>query len=153
MKELKLLVSNNEKFWLTIYLLNQIKTLRTMSEHLSSPSVFSGVRGNRSLVLCACFVYRCLFFLFWSLNYIGGVLFSVLASNAIYRGFNPRSSQTKDYNISICCFLAKHAALRSKSKDRLARNQNNVSVWSDMFIRRLLFQCASTINIHLSVSV
>jgi hypothetical protein len=127
LKELKLLVSNNEKFWLTIYLLNQIKTLRTMSEHLSSPSVFSGVRGNRSLVLCACFVYRCLFFLFWSLNYIGGVLFSVLASNAIYRGFNPRSGQTKDYNISICCLTAKHAALRRKVKDWLARNQDNVS--------------------------
>jgi hypothetical protein len=153
LKELKLLVSNNEKIWLTIYPLNQIKTLRTMSEHLSSPSVFSGIHGNRSLVLCACFVYRFVFCLFWSLNCIGGVLFSVLASNAIDHGFNPRSGQTKDYKISICCFLAKHAALRSKSKDWLARNQNNVSVWSDMSIRRLLFQCVSTIKIHLSVSV
>jgi hypothetical protein len=33
----------------------------------------------------------------------------------------------------------------------LARNQNNVSEWSDMSIRGLLFQLASTIKIHLSV--
>ena len=37
-----------------------------------------------------------------------------------------------DYKIGICCFSAKHAALRRKSKDWLARNQNNVSEWSDM---------------------
>jgi hypothetical protein len=38
-------------------------------------------------------------------------------------------SQVKDYKIGICFFSAKHAALRSKSKDWLARNQNNVSEW------------------------
>jgi hypothetical protein len=42
--------------------------------------------------------------------------------------------------IGICCFYAKHAALRRKSKDWLARNQNNVSEWSDMSIRGMLFQ-------------
>jgi len=42
--------------------------------------------------------------------------------------------QTKDYAIGICCFSAKHAALRRKSKDWLARNQNNVSEWNDMSI-------------------
>jgi len=52
----------------------------------------------------------------------------------------PRSGQTNDYNIGICCFLAKHAALRSKSKDWLVRNQNNVSEWSDMSTGGLLFQ-------------
>jgi hypothetical protein len=57
---------------------------------------------------------------------------SVLASSAVDRGFEPRSGQTKDYAIYICCFSAKHAALRGKSKDWLARNQNNVSEWSDM---------------------
>jgi hypothetical protein len=30
--------------------------------------------------------------------------------------------------------------MRSKSKDWLALNQDNVSEWSDMSIRRLLFQ-------------
>ena len=48
-----------------------------------------------------------------------------------------RLGQTKDYKIGICCFSAEHAALRSKSKDWLSRNQNNVSEWSDMSIRGL----------------
>jgi hypothetical protein len=47
---------------------------------------------------------------------------SVLASSAVDHGFNPWLSQTKDYKIGICCFSAKHAALRRKSKDWLALN-------------------------------
>ena len=84
---------------------------------------------------------------------IGGVMVSLLASSAIDRGFEPRSGQTKDYKIGICCFSAKHAALQRKSKDWLARNQNNVSEWSDISTRGLLFQWASTIQIQLSVLV
>ena len=57
---------------------------------------------------------------------------SVLASSAVDRVFEHRSGQTKDYKIGICCFSAKHATLRRKSKNWLARNQNNVSEWSDM---------------------
>jgi hypothetical protein len=53
----------------------------------------------------------------------------------------------------MSCFSAKHAALSRESKDWLPRNQNNVSEWSDMFIRGLLFQLASTITIQLSVLV
>jgi hypothetical protein len=56
---------------------------------------------------------------------------SMLASGAVDSGFKPRPCQTKDYEIGMCCFSAKHAALRSKSKDWLAQNQNNVSEWSD----------------------
>ena len=41
------------------------------------------------------------------------------------RGLEAGSGQTKDYKIGICCFSAKHTALRRKSKDWLARNQNN----------------------------
>ena len=48
------------------------------------------------------------------LNRIDGVMVSVLAS-AVNRGFEPRSGQTKDCTIGMCCFSAK------------ARNQNNVS--------------------------
>jgi hypothetical protein len=65
---------------------------------------------------------------------------SVLASSAVDRGLEPRSDQTKDYKIGICCFSAKHAALRRKSKDWLVQNQNNVFEWSDISTRRLLFQ-------------
>ena len=84
---------------------------------------------------------------------IGDVMDCVLASSAVDRGFEPQSGQTKDYKIDICCFSAKHAALRKKSKDWLARNQNNVSEWSDISTRGLLFQWASTIKIQLSVLV
>jgi hypothetical protein len=74
---------------------------------------------------------------------IGGVMVGVFASSAVDRGFEPRSGQTKDYKIGICCFSAKHAALRRNNKDWLARNQDNVSEWSDMSTRGLLFHAVS----------
>ena len=52
----------------------------------------------------------------------------LLALSAVDRGFEPRSGQTKDYTIGICCFSAKHAALRRKNQDWLARNQNTSNV-------------------------
>ena len=64
----------------------------------------------------------------------------VLAFSAVDRGFESRSGQTKDYKIGMCCFSAKHVVLGSKSKDRLARNQNNVSECCGMSSRGLLFQ-------------
>jgi hypothetical protein len=65
---------------------------------------------------------------------------SVLTSSVVDRGFESQSSQTRDYKIGICCFSAKHSALRRKSKDWLVRNQNNVSEWCDMSVCGLLFQ-------------
>ena len=64
----------------------------------------------------------------------------MLVLSAVDRGFEPRLGQTKDYKIGISCFSAKHAVLKRKSKDWLARNQNNVSEWGDMSIHGLLFQ-------------
>jgi hypothetical protein len=64
----------------------------------------------------------------------------VLASSAVERGFELRLGQTNNYKIGICCFSAKHAALRRKSKDWLAWNQDNVSEWGDMSTCGLLFQ-------------
>jgi hypothetical protein len=87
------------------------------------------------------------------MNHISGVMVSMLASSAVDHLFKSRLGQTKDYKISICCFSTKHAALRTKSKDWLAQNQDNVSDRGDMSIRRLLFQRASTIKIQLSVLV
>ena len=78
---------------------------------------------------------------------------SVLALTAIDHGFEPQSGQTKDYKIGICCFSAKYAALKRKSKDWMVQNQDNVSEWSDMSIFRLLFQWATTIKIKLCVLV
>ena len=74
------------------------------------------------------------------LNCICGVMVSVLTLSAVDCGFEPQSGQTKDYRIGICCFSSKHTVLRRKSKDWLARNQDNVYEWGDMSIRRLLFQ-------------
>jgi len=37
-----------------------------------------------------------------TINQIGGIMISVLASNAVGRGFELRSVQNKDYSIGIC---------------------------------------------------
>jgi len=69
------------------------------------------------------------------------------------RGFESRWGQPKDYKIGISCFTFKHSALKGKSKDWLARKQDNISEWRDISIRGLLFQWASTIKTQLSVLV
>jgi hypothetical protein len=51
---------------------------------------------------------------------------------AVDCGFQPGSGQTKDYKIGIFTFSAKHTALRSKNKNWLSRNQNNVSESREM---------------------
>ena len=114
----------------------------------------ANIKINMHNIICFSMIdiAEILFTHFW-LDRIGGVMVIVLASSAIDCGFEPRSGQTKDYEIGICCFSAKHTALRRKSKDWLARNQNNVSEWSDMHTHRLLFQWVSTIKIQLSVLV
>ena len=43
--------------------------LLTLPEHLSSPTVLSGVRVTRSLVLCVCLVDRCLSFCTFSFGH------------------------------------------------------------------------------------
>ena len=78
---------------------------------------------------------------------------NVLASSVEYRGIEFRSCETKDYAIRICCFSAKHAALRGKNEDWLPRNQDNVSESGDMAIHELLFRWAGIIKIQLSMSV
>jgi hypothetical protein len=57
---------------------------------------------------------------------------SVLSSSTEVCEFEPQLSQTKDYKISICCFSIEHATLRSKCKDWMARNQNNVLEWNNI---------------------
>ena len=72
---------------------------------------FSGVRVARSLVFCVLFC-RSLFVLF-----LLGIALSLTASV---------------YPFSIGCFFVKLAALKSKSNDWLAQNQDNVFEWRDM---------------------
>jgi hypothetical protein len=78
---------------------------------------------------------------------------SVLAPSAVYRVFESRLGQSKDNKLGMCCFSAKHAALRGKSKYWSTRNPDNVSDWGDMSLSRLLFQWVGTINIQLSMLV
>ena len=51
----------------------------------------------------------------------------MFTSSVIDCGLEPWLGQNEDYKIGICCFCAKHAALRRKIKDWLARNQDDVS--------------------------
>ena len=79
----------------------------------------------------------------WSVvdcEFIGGVMVSMLAWSVVDCGFESRSGQTQNYKIGICCFSARHTALRRKSKDWLARNQDNFSEKGNKPVRRLLFQ-------------
>jgi hypothetical protein len=84
------------------------------------------------------------------ISYIGIFSSSILQKYWYFLTFYSVYPIKSDYKIGICCFSAKHTALRRKSKDWLARNQNNVSEWSDMSTRWLLFQWASIIKIQLS---
>jgi hypothetical protein len=62
---------------------------------------------------------------------------SVLAYSVVDRELKPWSVQAKDYKFGICCFSAKHAALRCKREDWFAQNPDNVSKLSDMPNSRL----------------
>ena len=66
-------------------------------------------------------------------NRISDAVISVLALSAVNCGFEPWSGQTKDNKIGIYHFSSKHTALRSKRKVWLARYQDNVSEWNDIF--------------------
>jgi hypothetical protein len=128
----------------TLYLKIHLQTLR-LNKNIVNRWVSSLCRFISLIQLL--YRYRCI-----SLNHRSiPVMVSVLASSAVHRGFEPRFGQTKDYKLVICFLSAKHAALRRKSKDCLARNQDIVSEWSDMSTNGLLFQWASTMKIQLSV--
>ena len=60
---------------------------------------------------------------------IGGIMVNVLASRVVDPVFEPRSGQTKSYEICICCSSAKHAAIRLP----LASNQASVSERGDVY--------------------
>jgi hypothetical protein len=54
------------------------------------------------------------------MNRIGDVMVGVLTPCPVYRGFEPRSDQTKDYKIGINrCFCNKHTTLRNKIDQRI----------------------------------
>jgi hypothetical protein len=86
-------------------------------------SIFSFMRMFcRSLFVLLYFFFWplcCLFFLRFT-----ALITPLLALSVVDHGFEPRSGLTKNYKIGMCCFSAKHAALRRKSKHWLAQNQD-----------------------------
>ena len=102
---------------------------------------------------------RCLLFLIWKLGFsvkfsfytyvfsfdlIADGMVSVLASSAVDRESCHGRVKPKT-KIGICCFSAKYVALRSKIKDWLARNRDNVA--------KFQFHWASTMKIELRMLV
>ena len=84
-----------------------------------------------------------------SFNCIDGLMVSVLALSAVDCGFKSWAGQTKDYNFGICCFSAKHAALRSKRTGWLGIMIMCPSTEVEWHYCLLLFQLANNINIQL----
>jgi hypothetical protein len=74
----------------------------------------------------------------------------MLTSSVVDGGNELPAGQTEDYKIDICWLSWLSTLLRSKIKNWLAQDLVNVCKWSDMSIRRLLFQWASTIKIQLT---
>ena len=60
-------------------------------------------------------------------NCLGSVMVSALPLSVEGCGFDPQQGQTKGIKICICCFSAKHAAERSKSKDWFNQSQHTES--------------------------
>ena len=89
--------------------------LLTLPENLSSLPLFSGVRDTWSLVLCVCFVDRCLYFCtFWPLCYLFffdlRILISLLVSSSYscrYVLFSPETQRIKLFMLMLShLFLA-----------------------------------------------
>jgi hypothetical protein len=76
-------------------------------------------------------------------NHVCGVIVSVFVSNVIDRG-----PKVKHKTMKFVFAPSPRSTFRYKSEDSLARNQNNVSEWSDVCTRGLLFQLANTIKIQ-----
>jgi hypothetical protein len=60
-----------KKWYINIHDITKISLNYILPEHLSSPLVCNGIRVIRSLVLCVCFVDRCLFFCPFSFGHCG----------------------------------------------------------------------------------
>jgi hypothetical protein len=88
-------------------------------QHILNISYQDITRQIFIFILYSCFL--------WIANGIGDVIVIVLASSAVYRGFEHGSGQTKVYIIGICCYSVKHATLRRKNRDWFTRFHN--STW------------------------
>jgi hypothetical protein len=76
----------------------------------------------------------------------------ILLEGAVDLSLSPDRLIPKTIKFCSCWFSANHAALMSKSKDWLARNQNNVSEWGDIS-HDYCFSELSTNTIKIKLSV
>jgi hypothetical protein len=115
------------KLFLTLPVPLVKQELFTLPEHMSSTPVFSGVHITRSLVVCVCFVYRCLSFCTFSFGHC------VVCSSSIYGFWLPlwylQSSlqmikwQYKNYH-TVCTVLQ---LIKAKLPHRLNSSTANQS--------------------------
>ena len=75
---------------------------RALTHHISGPVQYTSVYNTHHI--------------YGPVNCICDVMVGMLALSAVDHGFEPRSGQTKDYKIGICCFSTKHAALTKKEQ-------------------------------------
>jgi hypothetical protein len=75
---------------------------------------------------------------------ISGLMVRMLSSSTVDRVFDPWSGQTKVYKMGICCFLAKHAELRRKSKGTTDHGQAT----GKLYHLRLRVECTLFCNLQ-----
>ena len=74
----------------------------------------------------------------YKINHINGVMVSLNCGRSWVHAMVMSNQRLKN-GTGICCFSARHAVLRGKNKDWFIRNHDNVSDWSDISTRKLLF--------------
>jgi hypothetical protein len=104
--------------------------LHTLPEYLSSPPVFSGVQVTRSLVLCVCFVYRCLSFYHFSFDHC------VVCSSSIYGFLLPLSYLQTLLSLNPRCYWASDIFQFVWWNMRIVWQMNDIiPMWFHIFIQ------------------
>ena len=100
---------------LTVFISPDLNTRIMKYSMLSNFTFFNRNKCALNMDLCYIVIYK-----IPTINCIFDVKVSLLASSMVGRGFEPRSSQTKDYQICICCFSAKHTVFKQKEQSLVA---------------------------------
>ena len=120
--------------WTRRVLLVELELL-TFPEHLSSPPVCSGVHVTRSLVLCVCLIYRCLFFCPFLLAIVLSVLLRFMDSHypfGIFKLFLCKIYVTPN---RICLLIVDWYSLRVTSVYN-SRSQCIERIWYTMLYNK-----------------
>ena len=80
------------------------KTKITLQQTKSKYKIINTYKQKYGLFFSSNYMLFVIFFFLFCCNRIGGVMVNEIASSAVDRGFDPRSGQTKDYEIGLCFF-------------------------------------------------